>query len=144
MTDEVDRVWHDIVALVMETRGDWRRRVSAATGLPFTRLRVLKRLVEKPQTLSELAYLLSMDAPATTVAVNDLAKRGLVTREEHPDDRRAKVVTLTPAGRAIVRTYKNVKDPAPEPLASISRDDLKTLTKIFATPSETRAKKKSK
>jgi DNA-binding MarR family transcriptional regulator len=128
---EVDRVWQAIVALVMDTRGDWRWKVTAATGLPFTRFRVLKRLADGPQTLGALAHSLGTDAPAATVAVNDLERRGLVTRCEHPDDRRAKLVSLTPAGRTTLRAGKSVSDHAPEPLSSLSRGEVKALAKIF-------------
>lgn len=131
MTTEIDRVWHVIVGMVMDTRGDWRKRVSEATGLSFTRLRALRRLAKEPMTLRALAESVGMDAPAVTVAVDDLAKRGLVTREEHPDDRRAKLVTLTAAGRATVRVYYDVSDHAPEPLASLSREDVKSLARMF-------------
>jgi DNA-binding MarR family transcriptional regulator len=146
MTNErsdVDRVWQTIVALVMDTRGDWRRNVAAATGLPFTRVRALKRLNGGPLTLRALAESLGTDAPAATVAVNDLERRGLVTRCEHPDDRRAKLVSLTTAGRATLRAVKTVSDHAPEPLASLPREDVKSLARIFdaVTGDEGRARK---
>jgi DNA-binding MarR family transcriptional regulator len=128
---DVDRVWRAIVALVMDTRGDWRRKVSEATGLPFTRTRALRRLAAGPLTLRALAESLGTDAPAATVAVNDLEQRGLVTRCEHPEDRRAKLVSLTAAGREKLRAEKNVSDHAPEPLASLSREDVKVLARIF-------------
>jgi DNA-binding MarR family transcriptional regulator len=128
---EVDRVWQAIVGLVMDTRGDWRRNVSEATGLPFTRVRALKRLAGGPLTLRALAESLGTDAPAATVAVNDLERRGMVTRCEHPDDRRAKLVSLTASGRAALRAVKSVRDQAPEPLASMSREDVKMLARIF-------------
>ncbi|HTB74665.1 MAG TPA: MarR family transcriptional regulator [Polyangiaceae bacterium] len=128
---EVDRVWQAIVGLVMDTRGDWRRNVSEATGLPFTRVRALKRLAGGPLTLRALAEALGTDAPAATVAVNDLERRGMVTRCEHPDDRRAKLVSLTAAGKAALRAVKSVRDHAPEPLASMSREDVKMLARIF-------------
>jgi DNA-binding MarR family transcriptional regulator len=134
MTEErsdLDRVWRTMVGLVMETRGDWRRKVSEATGLPFTRTRALRRLGGGPVTLRALAESLGTDAPAATVAVNDLEERGLVTRVEHPEDRRAKLVSLTAAGRAALRAERNVSDPPPEPLASLSREDVKTLARIF-------------
>jgi DNA-binding MarR family transcriptional regulator len=134
MRDErsaVDGVWRSIVALVMDTRGDWRRKVSEATGLPFTRTRALRRLGAGPLTLRALAESLGTDAPAATVAVNDLERRGLVTRVEHPEDRRAKLVSLTAAGRATLRAERNVSDRAPEALASLSREDVKTLERIF-------------
>jgi DNA-binding MarR family transcriptional regulator len=128
---DIDRVWRTIVALVMDTRGDWRRKVSEATGLPFTRTRALRRLAGGPLTLRVLAESLGTDAPAATVAVNDLEERGLVTRCEHPEDRRAKLVSLTAAGREKLRAEKNVSDRAPEPLASLSREDVKLLARIF-------------
>ncbi len=128
---EIDRVWQAIVAMVMDTRGDWRRMVAAATGLPFTRVRALRRLADGPLTLRALAESLGTDAPAATVAVNDLERRGLVTRCEHPDDRRAKLVSLTAAGRATLREGKSVPDRAPLSLAELSREDVKTLARIF-------------
>jgi DNA-binding MarR family transcriptional regulator len=131
---DIDRVWRAIVALVMDTRGDWRRKVSEATGLPFTRTRALRRLAAGPLTLRVLAESLGTDAPAATVAVNDLEQRGLVTRCEHPEDRRAKLVSLTPAGRAKLRAEKSVSDRAPEPLASLSPEDVKVLARIFEGP----------
>jgi DNA-binding MarR family transcriptional regulator len=128
---EIDRAWQAIVTLVMDTRGDWRRKVAEATGLPFTRVRALRRLAGGPLTLRALAESLGTDAPAATVAVNDLERRGLVTRCEHPDDRRAKLVSLTAAGRATLRAGKRVSDRAPPPLASLSPEDAKTLARIF-------------
>jgi DNA-binding MarR family transcriptional regulator len=141
---EIDRVWHAIVALVMDTRGDWRRKVTAATGLPFTRVRALRRLAGGPLTLRALAESLGTDAPAATVAVNDLERRGLVTRCEHPDDRRAKLVSLTAAGRATLRAGRSVPDHAPEPLAALSPGQVQTLAKIFGEPrAERRARARS-
>jgi DNA-binding MarR family transcriptional regulator len=131
---EIDAVWRAIVALVMDTRGDWRRKVAAATGLPFTRLRALRRLAAGPLTLRGLAESLGTDAPAATVAVNDLAARGLVLRCEHPEDRRAKLVSLTPAGRASLRAGRKVPDPAPEVLASLAPGDVRVLARIFDRP----------
>ena len=115
----IDGVWQAIVALVMDTRGDWRRKVTEATGLPYTRVRALLRLAGGPLTLRALADSLGTDAPAATVAINDLERRGLVTRCEHPEDRRAKLVSLTAAGRATLRAGENVSDHAPEPLSSL-------------------------
>jgi DNA-binding MarR family transcriptional regulator len=128
---DIDQVWRAIVALVMDTRGDWRRRVAEATGLPFTRTRALRRLAAGPLTLRALAESLGTDAPAATVAVNDLEQRGLVTRSEHPDDRRAKLVSLTTAGRAALRAERSVADHAPELLAALSTEDVRTLARIF-------------
>jgi DNA-binding MarR family transcriptional regulator len=95
---ERDRAWQCLVALVMDGRWDWRRKMSEAAGLPFSRVRALDRLRRGPLTLRALAEVIGTDPPATTVLVNDLEARGLVVRETHPEDKRAKVVSLTARG----------------------------------------------
>jgi DNA-binding MarR family transcriptional regulator len=99
---EADRIWQTMVALVWETRGEWRRKVIEVSGLPFSRARILWRLLDEPKTLKQIADITSSDAPATTVAVNDLENRGLVERNPHPDNRRTKLVSLTSAGKQLV------------------------------------------
>jgi len=129
---EADQLWQMMVGLVWETRGEWRRKVSEATGLPFSRTRVLRRLLDAPMTLTQLADATSSDAPATTVAVNDLENRGLVERYPHPENRRAKLVSLTPAGRQIVEVARRtVRDDAPAGVQNLSKTDLAHLRRIL-------------
>jgi DNA-binding MarR family transcriptional regulator len=128
---EADRIWQMLVGLVWETRGEWRRKVSDATGLPFSRVRILWRLVDEPKTLKQLAAT-GIDAPATTVAVNDLEHRGLVERHPHPDNRRAKLVSLTPAGRQLIElARRTVRDDAPPAVHDLSKTDLAHLRRIL-------------
>jgi DNA-binding MarR family transcriptional regulator len=128
---EADRIWQTMVGLVWETRGEWRRKVSDATGLPFSRVRILWRLVDEPKTLKQLAASGS-DAPAITVAVNDLENRGLVERHPHPDNRRAKLVSLTRAGRQLIElARRTVRDDAPPAVQHLSKTDLAHLRRIL-------------
>ena len=129
---EADHIWQMMVDLVWETRGEWRRKVSDATGLPFSRARLLWRLLDEPKTLKQLADMTSSDAPATTVAVNDLEDRGLVERNPHPDNRRAKLVSLTLAGRKLVDlVQRTVHDDAPSAVQNLSKTDLAHLRRIL-------------
>jgi DNA-binding MarR family transcriptional regulator len=128
---EIDRVWQALVALVMETRGDWRRKVSEATGLPFSRVRALHRIARGPITLRELAYAMGCDAPAATVAVNDLEERGLVERRADAEDRRVKIVSLTTEGKRAMSAMRQVSDRAPEAIAGLPQGDLVELARIF-------------
>jgi len=127
-----DEVWRAIASLVIDNRDGWKRAVVDQTGLPFSRIRILKRLRRQPMTVKQLAHAATMDAPATTVAVNDLEERGLVVRETDPTNRRSKVVSLTGAGRAMVRKIEAVHDPAPDVLAALDDTDLKELRSILA------------
>jgi DNA-binding MarR family transcriptional regulator len=124
-----DRLWNALVTAVMETREDWRRRVVEATGLPFSRVRALKRLVEQPLALNELARSMTVDAPAATVAVNDLVKRGLVVRTPHPTNGRVKLVSITPEGRALVARVKSIVEHAPASIAALSPKDIEVLAR---------------
>jgi DNA-binding MarR family transcriptional regulator len=126
-----DAVWQAMAALVFDNRDSWKRAVIDASGLPFSRVRLLRRLSRRPMTVKELARAATIDAPAATVAINDLEDRGLVVREPDPTNRRCKVVSLTDAGRAAVDRINAVDDPAPEVVATLSADDLATLQAIL-------------
>ena len=129
---EADTLWQLMVGLVWETRREWRRNVSEATGLPFSRVRILWRLVDAPMTLKQIADDTGSDAPATTVAVNYLEERGLVERKPHPENRRAKLVSLTHAGQQIVhQVERTVRDDAPAGFQQLSKTDLAHLRRIL-------------
>jgi len=128
---DAERTWRLMVELVMETRGEWRRKVSDATGLPFSRVRALWRLERGPRTLSELADDMGTDAPAATVLINALEERGLVKRTPHPTDRRAKLVSLTAGGRRMVDIVEKITDQPPEALESLPTEELKRLRRTL-------------
>ena len=127
-----DEVWAALAAVVFDNRDSWRRAVVEATGLPFSRIRVLRRLARGPMSPKQIAVAATMDAPATTVAVNDLEDRGLVIRTTDPTNRRCKLVTLTDAGREVHAKIEGVDDPAPRAFAALSADELRTLRDILA------------
>jgi DNA-binding MarR family transcriptional regulator len=126
-----DEVWRAMAAAVIDNRDSWKRAVIEETGLPFSRIRILRRLARQPMTVKQVAEAATVDAPAATVAVNDLEDRGLVVRAIDPTNRRCKVVSLTDAGREMVRAIDDIDDPAPEALASLSDGDLKALRSII-------------
>jgi len=128
---ESERAWQLLVELVMETRGEWRRRVAEATGLPFSRARALWRLERGPRTLAELAQDMGTDAPAATVLINGLEERGLVRREAHPTDRRAKQVSLTPAGRRMLAAVSKITDQPPAAFTALQREEVAALRRTL-------------
>ncbi len=127
-----DEVWRAMSALVVDNRDSWKRAVVERSGLPFSRIRVLRRLARGPMTVKQVAAAATMDAPAATVAVNDLEDRGLAVRTPDPMNRRCKVVSLTEAGRDLIATIDAVDDPAPEILSGLDGSELATLHAILA------------
>ena len=127
-----DDVWRTMASLVIDNHDSWKRAVVERTGLPFSRVRILSRLAKKPMTVKQIAQAATVDAPAATVAVNDLESRGLVIRETDPANRRCKVVSLTEAGHAMVQTINATDDPAPEILQGLDAAELEKLRDILA------------
>ena len=127
-----DEVWRAMASLVIDNRDSWKRAVVERSGLPFSRIRVLRRLARGPMTVKQVACASTMDAPAATVAVNDLEDRALAVRTPDPTNRRCKVVSLTDAGRDMVRTIDATDDPAPEILSGLDESELKKLQAILA------------
>ncbi|WP_179968395.1 MarR family winged helix-turn-helix transcriptional regulator [Mycolicibacterium helvum] len=127
-----DQVWRSMSSLVLDNKDGWRRAVVDRTGLPFSRIRILRRLASRPMTVKEVAEAATIDAPAATVAVNDLEARGLVVRQPHPDNRRCKLVSLTESGRDVIAVLDETDDPAPERLAALDDQDLQMLRTILA------------
>jgi DNA-binding MarR family transcriptional regulator len=104
--------------------------MSEAAGLPFSRVRALDRLRHGPLTLRALAEVIGTDAPAATVIVNDLETRGLVMREAHADDKRAKVVSLTADGRRVLQRAYAVRDRAPAAFEVLTDHEVSELIRI--------------
>lgn len=127
-----DEVWRELSAMVVDNRDSWKRAVVEESGLPFSRIRVLRRLARQPMTVKEVALAATMDAPAATVAVNDLEQRGLVVRETVPDNRRCKTVTLTDDGRAVLAAIEAIEDPAPPVFDALDDADLAALRAVLA------------
>jgi DNA-binding MarR family transcriptional regulator len=126
-----DEVWRAMASVVMDNRDGWKRAVVEKSGLPFSRIRILKRLSRRSMSVKELAHAATIDAPAATVAVNDLENRGLVVREVDPTNRRCKVVSLTEDGHAMVREIDAITEPAPDALARLDAAELKSLMAIL-------------
>jgi DNA-binding MarR family transcriptional regulator len=74
---------------------------------------------------------MTIDAPAATVIVNDLEECGLVRRRPHATDRRTKIVSVAAAGKRLANAVNRIDEGAPEPLASLSAEEVATLSLIF-------------
>jgi DNA-binding MarR family transcriptional regulator len=128
--DLARRAWRTMLAVVLDH--DRKVAVSEALGVSWARVRALQRLAVRPHTLSELAEQLAADRPYVTLIVDGLEERGLVARTPHPEDRRAKVVALTEAGRAAAARADAILDEPPAALHDVPADDLEALLRVLA------------
>ena len=81
--------------------------------------------------MRELAHAMGVDAPAATVAVNDLEERGLVERRADAEDGRVKIVSLTAEGKRAMSAMRQVSDRAPVAITGLPQGDLVELARIL-------------
>jgi|SRR5215208_1914329 DNA-binding MarR family transcriptional regulator len=84
-------------------------------------------------TPSELAERERVQRPTVTRFICRLEELGLVTRAADPTDRRSALITITPAGRALLATVRTRKDAfLSERLEALSAADRATLERAAA------------
>jgi DNA-binding MarR family transcriptional regulator len=127
--DLARRAWRAMSDIVLDH--DRKVEVAEALDLSFARVRALRRLAMEPHTLRALAERLAADPPYVTLIVDDLEKRGLVQRTPHPEDRRAKVVALTAAGRTAAARADAILDEPPAALRNAPAEDLAALLRVL-------------
>jgi DNA-binding MarR family transcriptional regulator len=128
-TDLARRAWRSMLDVVLDH--DRKVAVSQALGVSWARVRALQRLAVAPRTLSELAEQLAADRPYATLIVDGLEERGLVQRTPHPEDRRAKLVQLTAAGRAAAEHAEAILDEPPAALHDVPAADLEAVLRVL-------------
>ena len=103
-----------------------RRLTPASGGLSHGLLTALASVAKRgPLRLAELAQLETVSAPGTTRIVAELETRGLVARAVDPEDGRAVLIQVTPAGTAaILRARAARAEVIAELLAGLSPDEL--------------------
>ena len=124
-------VWLLMSDLVLDH--ERRREVTEALGISFGRARAVRRLARRSMSMGELAAALGIDPPNATVVVDDLEALGLVRRQPHPTDRRAKLVEPTRKGRELARRADEILGTPPPALSALGSEDLETLRRILGT-----------
>ena len=77
---------------------------AAQHGLTLAEFAILEALHHKgPLLLGELQRKILTSSGGITYLVDRLTEKGLVERQDCPDDRRARFAALTPAGAALIR-----------------------------------------
>lgn len=88
-------------ARALARRFDDALRPAGLTNGQFSLLMSLNR--PEPPSMAPVAALLAMDRTTLTAALKPLARRKLVEVSMDPDDKRGRLLRLTPEGRALLR-----------------------------------------
>jgi MarR family transcriptional regulator, 2-MHQ and catechol-resistance regulon repressor len=103
------------------------------TELGDSDFRVLEALLHKgPLPVNTIGPKVWLTPGSISVAVDRLVKRGLVTRKDHPDDRRVRQVELTAKGRALITRGFGEHAAAMENVAGVlSKSERLTLLRLL-------------
>src|SRR6201985_3929341 len=75
----------------------------AETGIDDTDFRILEALLNKgPLPVNTIGPKVYLTPGSISVAIDRLLDRGLVSRAESPEDRRVRIVSLTPKGKELI------------------------------------------
>ncbi|MEV0677379.1 MarR family winged helix-turn-helix transcriptional regulator [Actinosynnema sp. NPDC050436] len=105
LDDREARVWHAYLDVHRELHGALERQLVRDSGLSLADYSVLVPLSEAPDGLiraRELGAKVGWERSRLSHQIGRMEKRGLVAREECPEDARGSMVRLTPAGRAAI------------------------------------------
>lgn len=96
------KLWLRLLACSTQIETEIRRRLRTQFGTTLPRFDYLAQLHRHPEGLrmNELSRHLMVTGGSITGLTDQLEQEGFVQREQAPEDRRAFVLRLTPAGRA--------------------------------------------
>ncbi len=105
LSDEQQQVWRRWLSVSAELPAALHRALQADSSLSLPDFEVLVHLSERPEgriRVSDLATALHWERSRLSHHVKRMESRGLVVREECPEDGRGAFVVVTPAGRAAI------------------------------------------
>ena len=125
------RAWELLLRLFFAQRGQAPAR---GAGLSPVQCHVL-HLIEpgRPMPMGQLAATLACDASNVTGLIDRLEARGLIRRRPSPDDRRVKVLELTPAGCRRRAQLRRQAHTGLVPLARLSPAERRALIRLLET-----------
>ena len=103
------------------------------TGIDNTDFRILEALLNKgPLPVNTIGPKVYLTPGSISVAVDRLVERGLVSRVESPEDRRVRVVSLTPKGKELITpVFRNHSAEIGKVFADASPKELRSLETIL-------------
>ena len=121
-------------AVTRGLRGRWRQTLAPWDIAP-SQWRALTIVIQHgPMRLSELTEHLGIAARSTTEVVDALESRGMVERNQDPQDRRATIVSATASGAKAGAAIRKARDAESEAYFGVlSEHDRAQLSRILRT-----------
>jgi DNA-binding MarR family transcriptional regulator len=125
LTPEQTAAWESFIRMQEKLIGRLSRRVQADSGMSAADYTVLVKLTESGEgrmRFMDLTKLVEWEKSRMSHQVARMMKRGLVSKEDCPDDGRGAFIVATPAG------YEAIEEAAPLHVAHVRRLFIDALT----------------
>lgn len=130
-TNPLTRTVEDLSRLLSQASHVLATRMTAAfsrVGITPRAYCVLFHALEAERTQIELAELSGLDKTTMVVTVDELERAGLAERRPSPTDRRARIISVTPAGERVVAEGTKIADEVHrEVLAALPAEERETF-----------------
>ena len=123
--EEIIRLhWGILAAMQFSSRPDWME-----LEMTMAQIKALFTISQgEAVPVSRVAEYLGVGQPTASHLVDKIVRSGLASRTENPDDRRVKLVRLTPKGQDLVRRlYQGGEQQYRQWLSGLSKEELESL-----------------
>jgi DNA-binding MarR family transcriptional regulator len=130
------KLWLRLLACSTQIETEVRKRLRAQFGITLSRFDYLAQLYRHPDgmRMNALSRYLMVTGGNVTGLTDELEKEGLVLRQPSPDDRRAVLLRLTPAGRAAFQQMARAHESwIIELMGGLRAADCKALHELLGT-----------
>ena len=123
--DTLPTVWNRI-------RSNLRAAAIKKFGISLDQFHTLRYIRRGYDTVTSLAEVRQISAPATSQAVEVLVQKGLVTRTQQQEDRRCVRLALTPyASKILDENYDETLEWVKQKMLHMSKDELETVKRAM-------------
>jgi DNA-binding MarR family transcriptional regulator len=137
LDEHQQRAWRSYLAMHTQLTARLHRQLQADSGLSLADFAVLVQLTDRPDgrvRVLELAQALQWEKSRLSHHLARMQRRGLVAREDCPDDARGAFIVLTPHGHQAIehaapRHVDTVRDLVFDQLTTEQVDTLHTIAK---------------
>jgi DNA-binding MarR family transcriptional regulator len=136
----IDRFWETVPPLWSRIRSHLRSTAAEHFGITIEQFHILRHINRGKNSACELAAAIGISRPAVSQAVDALAHKGLLTRQQDTSDRRYVTLALTENGSTLLKgIFENNRIWMLGKLDELSQDELiatiqamETVSKLFS------------
>ena len=134
----IDRLWETIPPLWSRIRSHLRSTAAEQFGITVEQFHILRHVHRGINSACELAAVIGISRPAVSQAVDALAHKDLLTRQQSSTDRRYVQLALTANGRILLNgIFENNRIWMLSKLDALSQDELSAAIQAMETLKKT-------